>query len=257
MAAKSDPQRRPVFYDLRNGRFLADPAIGSSYYPIPALTSGDAAIDLINTATSSVIAAARVVAASTTAAGVVRLSSAVDSASESTAATSQAVKTAYDLADSAGTAAASAVSTANLALSDASAAQATANTAIGDASAAQSTANAALPLAGGTMTGQLVLQEIKEKVYTLPASGSIALDPASGSVQGSVLTGAPTFTDSLEEGQSIVLMLEGGNSYVVTWPSVTWAGSGGNSAPTLTTKDVLIFWKVSTTLYGAYVGTYG
>lgn len=34
MAGNRDPQRRPVLYDLKNQRFLADPAIGSTYYPI-------------------------------------------------------------------------------------------------------------------------------------------------------------------------------------------------------------------------------
>jgi len=71
-----------------------------------------------------------------------------------------------------------------------------------------------------------------------------------------VLTGAPTFTDSLEAGQSVVLMLEGGATYSVTWPSLTWVTSAGNAAPTLTAKDTLVFWKVGSTLYGAYVGSY-
>jgi hypothetical protein len=30
----------------------------------------------------------------------------------------------------------------------------------------------------------------------------------------------------------------------------------GNTAPTLTANDTLVLWKVSTTLYGAYVGSY-
>jgi len=71
-----------------------------------------------------------------------------------------------------------------------------------------------------------------------------------------VLTGAPTFTDSLEAGQSVVLMLEGGATYSVTWPSLTWVTSAGNAAPTLTAKDTLVFWNVGSTLYGAYVGSY-
>ena len=107
-----------------------------------------------------------------------------------------------------------------------------------------------------TTTGQTTLKEIKETVFTLGTTGSIALDPANGSIQSSVLTGAPTFTDSLEAGQTMVLMLEGGASYTVTWPTITWVSSGGNVAPTLTAKDTLVLWKVSTTLYGAYVGSY-
>jgi len=73
-----------------------------------------------------------------------------------------------------------------------------------------------------------------------------------------VLTGDPSFTDSLEAGQSVVLMLEGGASRTVTWfgNAVTWVTGAGNAAPALTAKDTLVFWKVATTLYGAYAGSY-
>lgn len=107
-----------------------------------------------------------------------------------------------------------------------------------------------------TFSAQQTFTELKETVYTLGTTGSIALDPANGSIQSSVLTGAPTFTDSLESGQTVILMLEGGATYSVTWPTVTWVTSAGNAAPTLTAKDTLVFWKISTTLYGAYVGSY-
>ena len=98
--------------------------------------------------------------------------------------------------------------------------------------------------------------EITESVYTLGTSGSIAIDPANGSIQVTTLTGDPTFTDSLDAGQTVVLMINGGSSYTVTFPTITWVTSAGDAAPTLTANDVVVFWKVSTTLYGAYVGSY-
>jgi hypothetical protein len=107
-----------------------------------------------------------------------------------------------------------------------------------------------------SFTAQQTFAELKETVFTLGTTGTIALDPANGSIQSSTLTGDPTFTDSLEAGQTIVLMLNGGASYTVTWPTVTWVTSAGDTAPTLTANDTLVFWKVSTTLYGAYVGSY-
>ena len=107
-----------------------------------------------------------------------------------------------------------------------------------------------------TFSAQQTFVELKETVFTLGTSGTIALDPANGSIQSSVLSGAATFTDSLEAGQTIVLLLEGGNSFTVTWPTITWVSSAGNATPTLTAKDTLVLWKVSTTLYGAYVGSY-
>lgn len=95
-----------------------------------------------------------------------------------------------------------------------------------------------------------------EEVFALGTSGSLALNPANGSIQTCALTGNPTFTDSLAAGQSIVLMLTNGASYTVTFPTITWVTSGGNTAPTLTAADALVFWKISTTLYGAYAGSY-
>lgn len=95
-----------------------------------------------------------------------------------------------------------------------------------------------------------------EEVYALGTSGSLALNPANGTIQTCALTGNPTFTDSLSAGQSIVLMLTNGATYTVTFPTITWVTSGGNTAPTLTAADTLVFWKISTTLYGAAVGSY-
>ena len=95
-----------------------------------------------------------------------------------------------------------------------------------------------------------------ETVYALGTSGSLALNPANGSIQTCALSGNPTFTDSLASGQSIVLMLTNGASYTVTYPTMTWVTSAGNAAPTLTAADTLVFWKISTTLYGAVVGSY-
>jgi hypothetical protein len=51
-------------------------------------------------------------------------------------------------------------------------------------------------------------------------------------------------------------MIENGATHTITWPTVTWVTSSGNAAPTPTEKDTFVFWKISTTLYGAYVGSY-
>ena len=102
------------------------------------------------------------------------------------------------------------------------------------------------------ITGQTTLAEIKETTSTLTGTD---LDPDAGSVQVKTLAANTTFTESLEDGQSLVLHLINGASYTVTWPTITWVTSDGNTAPTLTANDVLVFWQLSTTLYGAYVGS--
>lgn len=107
-----------------------------------------------------------------------------------------------------------------------------------------------------TVTGETILKEIRETVFTLGTSGSIALDPANGGVQTTALSGNPTFTDSLVTGQSILLVVANGSSYTVTWPTITWITANGNVAPTLTSRDMIAVFKVATTLYGAYLGSY-
>lgn len=111
-------------------------------------------------------------------------------------------------------------------------------------------------LTNKTITNLINDGSITEEVYALGTSGSLALEPDNGTIQTCALTGNPTFTDALSSGQSIVLMLTNGASYTVTWPTITWVTSDGDSAPTLTAADTLVFWKISSTLYGAYVGSY-
>jgi hypothetical protein len=108
-------------------------------------------------------------------------------------------------------------------------------------------------LVGTTATQTLTGKTIRDTVYAL--SGT-AFDATNGAIQTKTLAAIVTFTDSLTSGDAIVLMLEGGATYAVTWPTTTWVTSGGNAAPTLTAKDTLVFWKISTTLYGAYTGSY-
>ena len=111
------------------------------------------------------------------------------------------------------------------------------------------------PASLATLTGAETLtnKTIRDTVYALTGT---AFDATNGAVQTKTLSANTTFTDSLSSGDAIVLQLEGGASYTVTWPTMTWVTSGGNVAPTLTAKDTLVFWKVSTTLYGAYTGSY-
>ncbi len=104
-----------------------------------------------------------------------------------------------------------------------------------------------------TNTQTLTNKTVRDTVYAL---SGVAFDATNGAVQTKTLAANTTFTDSLSSGDAIVLQLEAGASYTVTWPTMTWVTSGGNVAPTLTAKDTLVFWKVSSVLYGAYTGSY-
>mgnify|MGYP006286896717 CR=1 FL=1 len=123
-----------------------------------------------------------------------------------------------------------------------------------------SSANLAAALTDETGTGLAVfnanptLTGYTETVYTLGTSGSLALNPANGTVQSCAAAGTITFTDSLSSGQSISLLLTNGSSYTINYPTITWVSATGNVAPTLSSNNTLVFWKISTTLYGALVG---
>jgi len=91
---------------------------------------------------------------------------------------------------------------------------------------------------------------ITEQVYTL--SGT-SLDPANGTVQTKTLAANTTFTDALASGQSIIIGIDDGSAYTVTWPTITWTTNPA-SAPTLATSGYtwVVLWKVGSTLYGKY-----
>lgn len=115
----------------------------------------------------------------------------------------------------------------------------------------QAAGTALLSLAGDAVTFQ---KSVVETVYTLTGTD---IDPANGTIQVKVLSSTPlTLTESISAGESVVLMVENGTTYPYIWPTVTWVTGSGNTAPTPTNKDTFVFWKISTTLYGAYVGSY-
>ena len=127
---------------------------------------------------------------------------------------------------------------------------------IGDGSTAWTSLGYLIDAGGyltATSTNTLTNKTIRDTVYSLTGT---AFDATNGAVQTKTLAANTTFTDSLTSGDAIVLQLEAGASYTVTWPTMTWVTSGGNVAPTLTAKDTLVFWKVSSVLYGAYTGSY-
>jgi hypothetical protein len=98
---------------------------------------------------------------------------------------------------------------------------------------------------------------VVETTTTVSYAASIALTYDNGSVQTVTLTGNVEFTDSLADGEAIVLMLNGGASYTVLWTAVDkWVTSSGNAAPTLTANDTVVLWKIGTTVYAAYAGSY-
>ena len=115
-------------------------------------------------------------------------------------------------------------------------------------------------VAGDTMTGQLVLAEVKDTVYTITDGAAFEIDPGNGSIQTVTLGAARTpAATNFESGQTILLGIDDGTAYTIDWSTVspTWVKAGGTaSAPTLATTGYtwVLLWKVSSTIYATEVG---
>lgn len=103
---------------------------------------------------------------------------------------------------------------------------------------------------GQTYTDLRLAGKITEGIYAL--AGTV-IDPANGSIQTKTLSANTTFTESLADGNSVVLILTAG-AYTVTWPTTVWLWG---AAPTLsvTGKSHVVLYQVGGVLYGVLAGT--
>jgi len=99
-----------------------------------------------------------------------------------------------------------------------------------------------------------VITGYTETVYALSGTD---INPANGTIQTKTLAANTTFTESLADGQSVILMLST-STYTTTWPTMTWINtSGSGSAPTLkaSATNVIVLWQVGGTVYGNWLGS--
>ena len=109
------------------------------------------------------------------------------------------------------------------------------------------------PTGTETLTNK-TLTGYTETVYAL--AGTVITE-ANGAIQTKTLAANTTFTETLTNGQSVILGVTSG-AYTITWPSITWAKVGGSGvAPTLVSTGVnwVVLWKVDGVLCGLFLGT--
>lgn len=100
----------------------------------------------------------------------------------------------------------------------------------------------------------VVAKSYKDTVFTITDGASVDIDPDNGGIQVWTLGAnrSPT-ANNFDAGAKVMLMIDDGSSYTITWPSVNWVGG---VAPTLATSgySIIELWKVGSQLYGAFAG---
>jgi len=106
----------------------------------------------------------------------------------------------------------------------------------------------------GVYAGEVVAQSYKDIVFNITDGSSVDINPDNGGIQVWTLGAnrSPT-ANNFDSGAKVMLMINDGSNYSITWPSVNWVGG---VAPTLPTSGygIIELWKVGTQLYGAFAG---
>jgi len=100
----------------------------------------------------------------------------------------------------------------------------------------------------------VIAKSYKDTVFTITDGTNVDIDPDNGGIQVWTLGAnrSPT-ANNFDAGARVMLMINDGTNYSITWPSVNWVGG---VAPTLPTSGygIIELWKVGSQLYGAFAG---
>jgi hypothetical protein len=118
-------------------------------------------------------------------------------------------------------------------------------------------------LTNKTLTDPAIVGTILEDIFTISDGAAFEIDPGNGSIQLITLGASRTpKATNFADGESVVLMVDDGTAYALTWSDATFGGSGvvwktnAGVAPTLNTTGytVIVLWEVAGQVYGARVG---
>ena len=118
-------------------------------------------------------------------------------------------------------------------------------------------------LTNKTLTDPAIIGTILEDIFTITDGAAFEIDPGNGSIQLITLGASRTpKATNFANGESVVLMVDDGSAYTLTWTDATFGGSGvvwktnAGAAPTLNTTGytVIVLWEVAGQVYGARVG---
>lgn len=119
--------------------------------------------------------------------------------------------------------------------------------------------NASQTLTNKTLDSVVLNNGYTEEVFTITDGASVDINPANGSIQIWTLGANRTATaGSFAAGQSVLIGIDDGTTYSLTWPTIVWSKVGGSgTVPLLTAtgRTWIILWKVSSTLYGSLLGS--
>jgi hypothetical protein len=139
---------------------------------------------------------------------------------------------------------------------------AAARTAIG-AGTGDVTTTGSQVLSSKTLVDPAITGTILEDIFTISDGAAFEIDPGNGSIQLITLGANRTpKATNFADGESVILMVDDGTAYALTWTDATFGGSGvvwktnAGVAPTLNTTGytVIVLWEVAGQVYGARVG---
>ena len=118
-------------------------------------------------------------------------------------------------------------------------------------------------LTNKTLTDPAIIGTILEDIFTITDGAAFEIDPGNGSIQLITLGASRTpKATNFANGESVLLMVDDGSAYTLTWTDTTFGTSGvvwktnAGAAPTLNTTGytAIVLWEVAGQIYGARVG---